>query len=105
MRLEIGSQLNQVRLILVVSGSRFWLSPQQSFYQLSPVNFDPDSSLSHNDSPQNVLDEFMLRRGFEFRPTPGQIFCAFRGHIFVRASFNRSEEHTSELQSPCNLVC
>src|SRR5256885_9301231 len=23
----------------------------------------------------------------------------------VYATFNRSEEHTSELQSPCNLVC
>src|SRR2546426_6607929 len=23
----------------------------------------------------------------------------------VRAKLNRSEEHTSELQSPCNLVC
>src|ERR1039457_4123230 len=23
----------------------------------------------------------------------------------VRSSVNRSEEHTSELQSPCNLVC
>src|ERR1039457_6172457 len=23
----------------------------------------------------------------------------------IHAGFNRSEEHTSELQSPCNLVC
>src|SRR5256885_7002647 len=25
--------------------------------------------------------------------------------VFGSASFKRSEEHTSELQSPCNLVC
>src|SRR2546426_9323189 len=27
------------------------------------------------------------------------------GEAFVRAGGRRSEEHTSELQSPCNLVC
>src|SRR5256885_8331313 len=27
------------------------------------------------------------------------------GRICTRPSCNRSEEHTSELQSPCNLVC
>src|SRR5256885_10941434 len=26
-------------------------------------------------------------------------------HTFVLHAKNRSEEHTSELQSPCNLVC
>src|SRR5256885_9251947 len=28
-----------------------------------------------------------------------------RGHISTRKEDLRSEEHTSELQSPCNLVC
>src|SRR3989454_4577818 len=27
------------------------------------------------------------------------------GHEYQKPSGNRSEEHTSELQSPCNLVC
>src|SRR2546426_7326840 len=27
------------------------------------------------------------------------------GMRFLHAGFTRSEEHTSELQSPCNLVC
>src|SRR2546426_4772160 len=27
------------------------------------------------------------------------------GNLYVRAITRRSEEHTSELQSPCNLVC
>src|SRR5205807_4471749 len=31
-----------------------------------------------------------------------QLFAALRG---VSYASNRSEEHTSELQSPCNLVC
>src|SRR5256885_10995931 len=26
-------------------------------------------------------------------------------HDYLRAALERSEEHTSELQSPCNLVC
>src|SRR5574337_378172 len=30
---------------------------------------------------------------------------AFRGRITARYVFKRSEEHTSELQSPLNLVC
>src|SRR5256885_11305106 len=44
-----------------------------------------------------------------------EIICEFRGQLRVfreeageRSVFdraNRSEEHTSELQSPCNLVC
>src|SRR2546426_1689143 len=34
-------------------------------------------------------------------------YCPFYQRRFVRAGFRpeRSEEHTSELQSPCNLVC
>src|SRR2546426_8065579 len=30
---------------------------------------------------------------------------ADRSRCVIRQSFRRSEEHTSELQSPCNLVC
>src|SRR5256885_3460638 len=31
--------------------------------------------------------------------------CSMRGEHGFPASVRRSEEHTSELQSPCNLVC
>src|SRR5256885_2985921 len=31
--------------------------------------------------------------------------CVARGTTCARYSCSRSEEHTSELQSPCNLVC
>src|SRR2546426_1871957 len=39
---------------------------------------------------------------------PSQIVCPAvraREHPSYRVSVSRSEEHTSELQSPCNLVC
>src|ERR1039457_1798408 len=40
----------------------------------------------------------------------GKSSCTVRGHgrpgvVVVVESSSRSEEHTSELQSPCNLVC
>src|SRR2546426_7249616 len=39
---------------------------------------------------------------------PGRPYVNLRGNIFTlieEAQRRRSEEHTSELQSPCNLVC
>src|SRR5256885_16601720 len=35
----------------------------------------------------------------------GQPRAASGGNQEIRVERNRSEEHTSELQSPCNLVC
>src|SRR5256885_5986890 len=35
----------------------------------------------------------------------GTSFDPSLGYLFVNANEVRSEEHTSELQSPCNLVC
>src|ERR1022692_3839658 len=32
-------------------------------------------------------------------------YCSVGGSSFWNNNHNRSEEHTSELQSPCNLVC
>src|SRR5256885_11925437 len=50
---------------------------------------------------------FRLTRGAlaEYRSSPGVTrgFCAVCGTSLTY--HNRSEEHTSELQSPCNLVC
>src|SRR2546426_8007774 len=42
----------------------------------------------------------------DLRLTHGGFYRHFRSkeELFV-AAFERSEEHTSELQSPCNLVC
>src|SRR3989454_12574816 len=38
---------------------------------------------------------------------PGPVFCAMVDTVMPAADWRRlrSEEHTSELQSPCNLVC
>src|ERR1022692_3741398 len=36
---------------------------------------------------------------------PGTIPSAYDLQVELRSVNNRSEEHTSELQSPCNLVC
>src|SRR2546426_6765717 len=41
-----------------------------------------------------VAPEHRMRRGVSRRPVPGYL-----------TGIVRSEEHTSELQSPCNLVC
>src|SRR5256885_7090418 len=41
------------------------------------------------------------------RPTFGEIVGHYKGDVdeYADQSQLRSEEHTSELQSPCNLVC
>src|SRR2546426_8825377 len=39
--------------------------------------------------------------GMVYSETEVVMAISFRGHILLE----RSEEHTSELQSPCNLVC
>src|SRR5256885_10193055 len=33
------------------------------------------------------------------------LFIVFHSFFYILSAKNRSEEHTSELQSPCNLVC
>src|SRR5256885_12584864 len=48
-----------------------------------------------------VAAEIALRRGRARGTYGGEPLAVARDHGVVR----RSEEHTSELQSPCNLVC
>src|SRR2546426_9332920 len=45
-----------------------------------------------------------VTRAFGLRGVNGIDFVA-RGGVPYPVEVNRSEEHTSELQSPCNLVC
>src|SRR2546426_12376768 len=47
-----------------------------------------------------------VRRGHQLpRRADGQLPGALQRLVDERATDARSEEHTSELQSPCNLVC
>src|SRR2546426_5574665 len=52
--------------------------------------------------PYTTLFRSRNTRGEEERP---MIFRQFLAPKTGCASYVRSEEHTSELQSPCNLVC
>src|SRR5256885_13114739 len=77
-----------------------------------------DAILTESEPPRPLNARFQVRNGSleavseeVFARTPSALLELFvllqqnpdvRG---VRASTMRSEEHTSELQSPCNLVC
>src|SRR5256885_10590220 len=62
----------------------------------SPVNVDAVDLLdrSHADAPDLAFDQFRIQR-----------LALFHREILRIVDPARSEEHTSELQSPCNLVC
>src|SRR5256885_14068277 len=55
-------------------------------------------SKDHGQRPRVVLD--LLLFGDVAQPFDASFHSEFRGELL-----QRSEEHTSELQSPCNLVC
>src|SRR2546426_6621428 len=54
-----------------------------------------------------VIDQGVRLPCFMFPRGPNDRFARVSDGVrpFCRARFSRSEEHTSELQSPCNLVC
>src|SRR5256885_15768542 len=57
----------------------------------------------HDALPICIVSCLRLRRvALDRRLQPERPFLLVVGRIHVR---HRSEEHTSELQSPCNLVC
>src|SRR5688500_19307493 len=57
--------------------------------------------------PRSALDVAQLRAGRDARESGARSAARgnLRGADCVTAGLARSEEHTSELQSPCNLVC
>src|SRR5256885_14440996 len=67
---------------------------------LAAAPIAPGSRWSCSGNPENDLDVLEPVR-------PGSLRPAVRGQLAaaVPGSPGRSEEHTSELQSPCNLVC
>src|SRR5256885_12698176 len=60
------------------------------------------SVLLHDDAIWGAVDAWLAQLGetqfTQILPLVRRSFSAFSNH-------DRSEEHTSELQSPCNLVC
>src|SRR5256885_3800676 len=67
------------------------------------AKFGPDGAATLT----GVAHEIVARRGErEWLPRAFAAFIARRPlHVVESRGYPRSEEHTSELQSPCNLVC
>src|SRR3989454_11653168 len=59
---------------------------------------DDDVGVAHRPERSETLGDLVHRTRNERLPTEPAVSAGER-------SFERSEEHTSELQSPCNLVC
>src|SRR2546426_6566786 len=67
-----------------------------SLHDALPIYFSNTISYAANHSTQLRVSDYIardLREALTFSQVPSDIVG------------NRSEEHTSELQSPCNLVC
>src|SRR5256885_11910867 len=87
----------------VLAGSSFGVRPQLSL-----------NTNLYSDSPTNAIHVVLNGITQPARPQLGTM-PAFRHNLSddqiatllntMRSQYGRSEEHTSELQSPCNLVC
>src|SRR5256885_6763483 len=77
------------------------------FYQQHAVG--PGFVWSWRNKPleQDVFRETIRRSDDAFRTAQNVVGVLLANHVAsaVDALISRSEEHTSELQSPCNLVC
>src|SRR5256885_10562656 len=65
-------------------------------------------SLRKESPPKTLAGNFFLRcfaGRFEIDRHKGSAVQANNAHLLCQSRGYRSEEHTSELQSPCNLVC
>src|SRR2546426_7127646 len=62
---------------------------------------------SHTDALEFDDGKIMLGKHYSLKDVTWENICARFGREKFSAKFSgaRSEEHTSELQSPCNLVC
>src|SRR2546426_1064366 len=88
-RLRLGDHLVDLRLPLEGALDRFLHRPIVEVEDLLVVLRLPVDEHAHQDA---VVVHFVSRDDA-------------RGHAVDHRATKRSEEHTSELQSPCNLVC
>src|SRR3989454_7833856 len=69
----------------------------------------PDAGLADDDEIRLPTYEVAAGEFFHLQPIDLRIELPVKGlqcfGFFESGFANRSEEHTSELQSPCNLVC
>src|SRR5688500_6918244 len=81
---------------------RQWLAESFSFHEL-----DLEDVASHNQRPKvDEYDDYLfLIMQFPRIDRDTARLHAAELDIFLGPDYVRSEEHTSELQSPCNLVC
>src|SRR5256885_5562948 len=102
LRREAIAQMTRTPDVIVFGGSRFELAtpdlfPGKSFY----------NGFVHND----VFEDLVAFSGllYEHKRLPKNLVLTVRYKTFLPIDpvlrETRSEEHTSELQSPCNLVC
>src|ERR1039457_838105 len=56
--------------------------------------------LIENSTPKRLVTESVLSA-----PNAGEARLKLADPLVIYSRFDRSEEHTSELQSPCNIVC
>src|SRR5256885_7909877 len=65
----------------------------------SPLGLDVLEDMARNQVPTAQMVKEINERGITFKPEEAPL------DRMPADIANRSEEHTSELQSPCNLVC
>src|SRR5256885_8227461 len=68
---------------------------------LMPASLDLRTHATYRCAPR-AFAVGAVQRQVPFRRSPR---VTFSSHVPPQAASLRSEEHTSELQSPCNLVC
>src|SRR5256885_13530269 len=81
------------------SGKGVLSAPQNGGHCTKYIRFRPNGDKKETVAGQ---EKNPLFEAHMFRPLPSQGGWALRSR---RVERRRSEEHTSELQSPCNLVC
>src|SRR2546426_5004585 len=83
---------------------RHFLQPIQ---RIGSIWMRPNGGLSSSGTQnmQSSTGQYSTQAGEPAQPVQHSVMTANSFGFFLRGVVRRSEEHTSELQSPCNLVC